>query len=384
MKHTDNVTRKRTVVFVANRGFALQNSRQLLIKHFLELGFKVVLITADDEYSRRLQNMGCTLEAVAFNRGGFNPFADAASFIALLKHYYRYKPCLIQHFHAKPVILGGIAARIALGRRRVVVSTITGLGHAFIRGGIVRHLASLGYRVSLRWASRIIFQNSDDKALFTTSRWVDADKAQLIVSSGVDCSRFSARTTTKAKPRKIRVFMVGRLLWQKGVGEFIEAAKVLKTEFPDVSFEVAGEEDAIHPDAVPMDYINQAVTDGSISYLGFVKEIESALAQIELFVLPSYREGVPRVVLEAAACGVPSIGADVPGTREVIDHSKTGLLVPVRDVDSLVAAIKTLLQDKGLRSTMGKNARKFVEKQFDSSVVTEKHLALYRKLGVDC
>lgn len=375
---------KRCVVFVANRGFALQNSRQSLIQSLLDSGYRVVLITADDEYSRLLKAIGCELEAVSFNRGGLNLFADVRSFIAMCKIYTRIQPLLIHHFHAKPVILGGIAARLALGAKGTVVSSITGLGHAFINGGFVRELASLGYRIALRWASCVIFQNKDDMALFESSGWLGSTKARLIVSSGVNCQKFSSKTDDTEKNDTIRVLMVGRLLWQKGVGEFIEAAKVLKSEFPDVSFEVAGEEDAIHPDAVPMDYLNQAVADGSISYLGFVKEIEKELAKIELFVLPSYREGVPRVVLEAAACGVPSIGADVPGTREVIDHRNTGLLVPVRDVESLIAAIRTLLLDKGLRSTMGKNAREFVEKRFDSSVVKEKHLSLYRELGVDC
>ncbi len=373
-----------SVVFVANRGFALQNSRRLLIQHLLDRGFNVVLITADDKYARALVSIGCELEVVRFNRGGLSIVSDIISFIQLIKLYRLHKPVLVHQFHAKPVILGGIAARMALGAKGQVVSTITGLGHAFISGGLIRELASIGYRISLPLSSRVVFQNTDDLRLFESKNWVRKNKARLIVSSGVDCQRYINASKNETLPINTQVLLVGRLLWQKGIGEFVEAARTLKDKFPNVDFLIAGEEDYVHPDSVPKEYIEKAVDEGVIKYLGFVDDIENKLALASLFVLPSYREGVPRVVLEAAAAGVPSVGADVPGTREVIIHGKTGLLVPVKDVASLVSAIEQLLDNEVLRKEMGKQARENVWQEFDFSIVTEKHIALYRELGVPC
>ncbi|MCB1757199.1 MAG: glycosyltransferase family 4 protein [Gammaproteobacteria bacterium] len=341
-----------------------------------------MVITSDDEHAHALVREGVVLEVISFNRGGFNFFRDILAFIGLLSIYRRHKPNLVHHFHAKPVIIGTLAARIAGNKNCLIVNTITGLGHAFIAGGWTRKLAGLGYKIALRKASLTIFQNRDDQSLFIENQWVQDNRTRLIIGSGVDSEKFVPGEKITPSNGGLRILMVGRLLWQKGVKEFVEAARVLKADFPTASFEIAGEQDPVHPDSIPMSYLEQCRQDGIISYIGYLNRLEDELKSVDLFVLPSYREGVPRVVLEASAAGVPCVGADVPGTREVIDNGKTGFLVPVKDSAALAEAMRKLMLDSTLRVQMGKFARESVKNNFDIRAITRKQLELYNDLNL--
>ncbi|MCK5538784.1 MAG: glycosyltransferase family 4 protein [Bacteroidales bacterium] len=373
--------KNRCVIFSANRGFALMNSRLPLMESLLSQGWRVVVATANDEYAGKLANKGIIIESVHFNRGGFSPKEDFIAYSVLRKIYKNYKPLLIHHFHAKPVILGTLAARHILGKEVKIVNSITGLGHAFTKGGISKQLASVGYHFSIPAGDVTIFQNRDDRQLFIKQGWVTPEQAQLIVSSGVDITRF--HPVEKLESSQPKLLMVGRLLWQKGVGEFIEAAKIVKKHFPNVRFQLAGEWDFIHPDAISKKQLDEPISKGIIEFLGYIHNMDEELPKIDLLVMPSYyREGVPRVVLEAAACGIPCIGADVPGTREAISDEKTGFLVPPQDSKALAKRILDLLKDNKLRQQMGNNARKMVEEQFDIKIITRKQLSVYKKIGV--
>ena len=371
------------MVFVANRGFALTSSRLPLMRYLLGLDWRVIAVTADDVHSRLLVEEGVILEPVIFNRGGFSPSLDFRAFLSLGRIYRHYQPNLIHHFHAKPVILGSIAAHLADEVQARVVNTITGLGYAFSRGGMVRWLASLGYRLALPWSSATIFQNPDDRNLFLDKRWVPESRARLIISSGVDCTHYSPPHGGLENDRP-RVLMVGRLLRQKGIQEFVEAARIVKQNFPDVRFQLAGEREPDHPDAVPEEMINRAVDEGVIEYLGYITNLHEIFPYTYVFVFPSfYREGVPRVVLEAAACGVPTVGGDVPGTREAVVDGETGYLVPPQDPKVLSERIGRLLGDENLRRDMGMTARAMVKNRFDVDVITRQQLDVYRDIGVE-
>lgn len=370
-------------IFVANRGFALTSSRLPLIRYLLDSGWKVVVVTADDSHSQHLVAVGATLEPVVFNRGGFAPAIDLHAFLLLSRIYRHYQPNLIHHFHAKPVILGSIAAHLANEVQARVVNTITGLGYAFSKGGMVRWLASLGYRLALPWSAATIFQNSDDRDLFLNKGWVPESRARLIISSGVDCVHYCPPHSGLENDRP-RVLMVGRLLHQKGIQEFIDAARIVKQNFPGVRFQLAGEREPSHPDAVPDEMINKAVNEGVIEELGYTTNLHEIFPYTYVFVFPSYyREGVPRVVLEAAACGVPTVGADVPGTREAVVDGKTGYLVPSKDSTALSERIGRLLGDENLRRDMGMAARAMVEDRFDVDVITRQQLDVYWDVGVE-
>jgi len=370
LKNDKTISLKPCVIFVANRGFALTNSRLLLIRHFLDMDWKVVAMTTDDTHSQYLVKEGVILEEVIFNRGGFSPSLDLKAFLSLKRIYRAYKPALIHHFHAKPVIMGSIAAHFSNDVQAKVINTITGLGYAFSKGGAIRWLASLGYRIALSRSDATIFQNVDDRSLFLQKGWVPKNRACLIISSGVDSSRFRL---PQVAPNNtfFKVMMVGRILFQKGVQEFIDAARIIKRSFPSVQFQLAGEVEPNHPDAVPDKIINQAVQDGIIEFLGYTENLQEIFPQISIFAFPSfYREGVPRVILEAAACGVPTVAADVPGSREAVIEGKTGYLVSPKDSRALAEGILKLLRDEALRKAMGEAARNMVETRFDIKDIT--------------
>lgn len=372
---------KKTVLFTANRGYALTSSRTDIIQHFLSLGWKLILATADDTESRELCRIGGILEPVHFTRSGISPVADMIAFHRLLSIYRKWQPCLIHHFHAKPVILGSFAARHIPGNSVRVVNTITGLGHAFITGGCISWLASLGYRLCLGKEFITIFQNRDDQNLFISKGWVTRERARLIPGSGVDTERF-VNIDRHGRDEGARVvIMLGRLLRQKGILEFLEVARRIRKTHPDVRFLWAGEEDLVHPDAVSGQWLQ--AQDG-VEFLGRLSDVVPVLSEADLMLFPSYyREGLPRVVLEAAAMGLPVVGFDVPGVREAVRNGETGFLVPKGDLDSLTQYVKKLLEDEVLRLQMGREARAVVVKSFDSRKIQKKYLDLYRELGFD-
>jgi glycosyltransferase involved in cell wall biosynthesis len=374
------MTNKPVIVFVANRGYALTSSRTLLIRHFLSSGWNVVLATADDAESRQLVELGAHLEPVTFKRGGLSVRSDMTAYRNLCSVYRRWRPALIQQFHAKPVILGSLAAqRVTNGRTRVV-NTITGLGHAFVTGGISSHLAGMGYRAALPKTDACIFQNSDDQAFFLDKKWISRRKAHLIAGSGVDIRRFSPVDRSGRGQDTPVVVMLGRLLNQKGIPEFVEVSRRIRKTFPKARFLWAGEEDPVHPDAVSGKWLQ---AQAGVEYPGRLSDVFPLLAEADLLLFPSYREGVPRVIMEAAATCLPTVAFHVPGVREVVRDERTGYLIEDRNVDAMTEKVEKLLKDEKLRLWMGQAARKMVEQTFDVRAVQEKYLQVYRELGLD-
>lgn len=373
--------KKPCAIFVANRGFALLSSRLLLLTRFVKKGWRVVAATADDEHAKTLREYGIIVEPVEFVRSGFAPRRDWKAFRRLCVLYRNNQPRLIHHFHAKPIILGGAAARRVAQAK--VVHTVTGLGHAFVAGRFARHLLAIGYKQFLDCGNLTVFQNSDDRDFFLQKGWILQEYARLIVSSGVDITRFQPGRTL-LKRETPRVLMVARLLREKGVYEFVEAAEICRKRHPLVRFQLAGEWDHIHPDAIKEECLREKTDSGVIEFLGFLDNIHEILPLVTLFVLPSYyREGIPRVILEAAACGIPVITTDVPGCREAIEDGVTGRLVPPRDSGRLAEAIQELLDDPKLCERMSRASRVRVEKKFDIRMITDKYLDVYREIGID-
>jgi glycosyltransferase involved in cell wall biosynthesis len=367
-------------LFAANRGYALTSSRTGLILHFLRSGWRVVLATSNDEESRQLQAMGADLEPATFHRGGFSPSADYRAYKRLLQIYQCWQPALVHHFHAKPVILGTIAARRVLDRSTKVVNTITGLGNAFVSGGIAGRFAGFGYGLALPRADLTIFQNRDDLELFRKRGWVPPERARCIPGSGVDTSRFGFVDRSSRENERPVVVMLGRLLQQKGIPEFVEVARRVN-RWQDVRFVVAGEEESGRSDAVSSNWLR---SQPDVEYVGRLADVFPLLESADLLLYPSYyREGVPRVVVEAAATGLPTVAFDVPGVREAVRDGETGYLVPYRDIDAMTERVDRLLQDSGLRDRMGRAARRMAEDSFDIRSIQAQHLRLYRGLGLD-
>lgn len=373
-------TTQPTVLISANRGYALTSSRELLIRNFLEAGWQVVLATADDVESQHLVDQGAHLEPVDFHRGGLSAIRDPLAFLRFCLIARKWRPALVQNFHAKPIVAGTLATRMVLGEQARIVNTITGLGHAFIEGGMTAKVAGLGYNFALPKADLTIFQNRDDRSLFIERGWVPEPCTELIVGSGIDVKQFTRADRTRAGSGAPVVVMLGRLLRQKGLPEFVRVARRTRDRWPEARFLWAGEDDPVHPDAVPAERVRD---QEDIEYLGRLSDVRELLAQADLLLFPSYREGVPRAVMEAASMGLPTVAFDVPGVREVVSDGETGYLVPPHDVERMSARVAQLLDDEELRTAMGRAARQMCEESFDIRVVCDQYLDAYRKLGVE-
>ncbi len=366
-----------SVIFVATRAFALTNSRSLLMNSFLKAGWQVVAAVPLEAEAKQLEEQGIIVEEVRFRRGPASPVQDLACLFRLFQIYRKYRPHLVHHFHGKPIILGSLAGLLVPGTKRV--NTLTGLGAPFLYGGWTKYLFLWGYRFLASHADRTIFQNSDDLNFFLKEGLVSQDRARLVTSAGVDTERFHPHGKNESAP--LQILMTARLLWRKGVREFVETAEIIKKKFPHVRFRLAGDWD-VASDAIPKDWLRAAVENGTIEYLGFVSRMETELNQTAIVVLPTYGgEGTPRVLLEAGACGVPVVTTDTPGCREYAAGG-TGILVPPRDVTALSEAVLKLIQDGPLRDRMGRQARERSLRDFDTRLIMQKHLEIYQEIGV--
>lgn len=374
------LAKSRVAIFVANRPYAILSSRRELLSHFMDQGWKVVVVTKNDDLSDEIKNMGFVHEPVNFTRGGVGLISDVAAFFKLCLIYNKYSPDLIQHFHAKPVILGSIAARFVLRKKVQVVSTITGLGHAFIKSGFIASLAGFGYKIALGAYSYVVFQNHDDQVLFLQKKWVDRDRQRLIIGSGIDLSRFAYVDRFVAQRPEIVVVMLGRVLMQKGLLEFSGVAESVEDSGARAKFIWAGEIDLDHPDSVDEKWFSE---NRHIEYVGRLDDVAPLLHNSDILLFPSYREGVPRAVMEASASGVPTVAFDVPGVREVVRDGVTGYLVPFGDIEALSQRVKHLLENSDLRREMGGKAREMAERHFDTRVIQGDYVKTYQSIGID-
>lgn len=348
------------------------------MRALVERGWRVIAATAPGDTRSGLEDEGVEVVDVPFRRGGFSA-RDASSLRALRCLYHEVSPQLVHHFNAKPIVYGGLVAR-GFSRTRVV-HTVTGLGHAFARQGLSRLGASAAYRLTGPRADAVVFQNCADREVFVHHGWVHPARAHLILSSGVDLDRFGepARQASEVET----VLMVARLLWGKGVGEFVEAARILRRRGHCAPLILGGEWEPEHPDGVDRDYLRAAESEGAITFRGYVVDMPAALDDTAVFVAPSYYpEGVPRVLLEAAASHRPVVAADAAGAREVVRHEETGLLVPRGDPVTLADAIEVLLEHPKQRAVMGEAAHHHVASRFSLQAVTQQHLQIYRDLGL--
>jgi glycosyltransferase involved in cell wall biosynthesis len=365
---------KKLIIF-ASFAPSLLNFHKDLIKSFLVRGFNVVALAPKNtitlEFNEEFQKVfpEVSLHVIAMNAHGMNPFKDIKSFIALIRFFKKERPDYLFSYTIKPVIYGSLAAKIA--RVPYIFSMITGLGTTFLvrnfRDRCIHHMVKWLYKIALTNNSMVIFQNPDDQVLFINKKIVKAEKTALVAGSGVNVEHFSVVPL----PIDLTFIFVGRLIIDKGVVEFIEAAKLVKQDYPHIKIIILGGMLAFHPRALDERILRAARDDGVIEYIPEVKDVRSYLAAASVLVLPSYREGVPRSALEAMSMGRPVIVTDVPGCREVVVDGHTGFKVPVKNVHALKAAMLKFIQDPSLCITMGVAARAMVEQRFKSSVVNE-------------
>lgn len=370
------------VIFFANTDWYLYNFR-LAFAHFLrDRGFEVVMLSPVGSFGPLLEAQGFRWLGLDMDRRSLNPARELALIRRISAVYAAEEPDIVHHFTIKCVVYGSLIARWHGVRNRV--NAVTGMGYVFsdegFRARLLRPVVRNLIRATLGGdGSRLILQNKDDLAAFVAAELASTESTHVIMGSGVDTSRFRPRTSAR-RSGAMRVLLASRLLWDKGIREYIEAAGLVKEAGLSVEFLLAGNPDPGNPASVPEAQITKWQESAAVQYLGHVSDMPRLLADIDVAILPSYREGVPRSLLEAAACGLPIITTDVPGCREVVRHGFNGLLVPARDPAALAAAIRFMYERPEERTNMGSAARDTVLSAFDQRIVFEKTFSVYRDL----
>lgn len=343
-----------------------------------DAGFDVSVATRVHSHGAQITAAGLHLIPLGLRRSSRNPWRELAAINEITRIYRRIAPDIVHHVAMKPVLYGSLAAKIA--GVPVVVNALAGMGYVFtsrkLSAKLLRPLITLALRFLLK-NGRVILQNPDDRAALIKAGVLKAEQVTLIRGSGVDTALFQLTPEPDGAPL---VVLPARMLWDKGVGEFVAAATALKQDGIDARFVLAGERDPDNPADIPLEQLQAWHESGNVAWLGKQEDMQSLLAQANIVCLPSYREGLPKALLEAAASGRAIVATDVPGCREAVQHNENGLLVPARNAADLAAALRLLIENPPLRRRFGLRGRKMAEQEFSVEKITAETLALYREM----
>jgi glycosyltransferase involved in cell wall biosynthesis len=321
--------------------------------------------------------MGCECIDLPVASKGTNPLHDLRTLRALYQHYRALKPDVVFHYTIKPNIYGSVAAWLA---RVPSLAVTTGLGYVFIQKSRAAQVAKLLYRFAFRFPREVWFLNRDDETAFREGNLLaHPERARLLHGEGVDLEDFAFASLPERN--EFSFVLIGRLLWDKGVGEYVEAARQLRARYPHARFKLLGPVGVDNPSAITREEVAAWEREGVIEYLGETADVRPYISDADCVVLPSYREGVPRTLMEASAMGRPIVATDVPGCREVVADGENGLLCQARDADSLAAALSKMLDmPQSERAAMATRGRKKIEKEFDERVVVQRYRDLIRDI----
>lgn len=365
-------------VITANTSWYLYNFRKNTILALLKQGYSVVAIAPRDDYSQKLIELGATYIPIRIDSGGTNPVNDLATFYAFYKIYKKHNPCVALNFTPKNNIYSTLAAKLADVK---VINNIAGLGTLFINESLASKIARALYKYSQSKADFIFFQNEDDRALFKSHQIACHVKSDRLPGSGADLSRFIV--SPAPDDGATRFLLIARMLFDKGIGQYVEAARTLKKQYGDaVEFRLLGFLDVDNPSAVSKGQMDKWMQEGVINYLGTSDNVEAEIAQVDCMVLPSYyREGVPKSLLEAGAMGKPIVTTDNVGCRETVDDGFNGFICEPRSAESLTNALsKIIIMPHSERLQLGVNSRIKIENEFDEKIVINKYLAAVSEL----
>jgi len=370
------------ILFVVNEpGFFLSH-RLEIAEEAKRSGLDVHVATKPGEFVAKIKALGFVHHVLPLSRSGCNPVLEIQTLLTLWKLVWELKPDVLHLVTIKPVLYGGIVARLAPVKG--VVSAISGLGYVFTSQGfkskVYRKIVHTLYWLALKKKNlRVIFQNSDDMNHFFKNGIVATSKAEIIYGSGVDLKVFSYSPEMDGIPV---VSMAARLLSDKGVYEFVEAARILKNRGVKAHFQLIGDIDIGNPTSITKGDLNSWRQEKIVDLLGYREDVKTLFSNSNIVVLPSYREGFPKVLIEAAASGRAVVTTDVPGCRDAIDPKVSGLLVPVRNSEALADAIEELVVKPKLRQKFGKAGRQLAERKYSINFVVKKHLDIYKQLGI--
>ena len=362
---------KKTIALLVNTSWNIYNFRMNIVKALTDQGYEVLCIAPPDQYSTKLIADQVKYVPVAMENRGVNAWKDFLLFLTLWKIFKQYKPDVILQFTIKPNIYGSLAAKLA---GIPVINNVSGLGTVFLNDSLSSKVAMQLYKIAFQSPFKVFFQNSEDRDLFVTKKLIKFDISQVIPGSGVNLNRFSYQPY---KRQNTFVFvMASRLIHDKGLFEYLEACNLVKEQF--------GEAVECWLQGAPADHEHSGITQAqldrilsryAVKYFPFTDSIEKFLRHADVVVLPSYREGVSRMLLESAAMGKPLIATDVAGCREIVKNQFNGLLCKVKDAKDLSQAMISMFEKSETElQVMGENSRQLVEKEFSDEVVTTAYL----------
>lgn len=371
------------VLLFANTDWYLYNFRRSLAIALRETGYDVLLVSPAGPYGAKLTELGFRWIPAPMQRLSLNPFRELRLLLWLRRLLVEEKVRLVHGFTIKNAVYGSLAARLSGVDARI--NAVAGMGYVYTsddaKARLLRPIVSALLQLALKGrGARLVLQNPDDVNFFVQAGLAAPDQMRLILGSGVDCQRFCPADAAPQGMPSLRVLLPARLLWDKGVAEFVEAARLLKASGRNMEFLLAGTPDEGNPAAVPLEQVLTWQREGLLQWLGHVADMPGLYRSVNVVVLPSYREGLPKGLIEASACGVPIITTDAPGCREVVVNGENGFLIPVKNAYALADAVAALADDEVLRIQMGANARRMVIAKFDEKIVLKQTLAVYDEL----
>ena len=368
------------IMMTANAAWNIWNFRRPLVEALSGDGYRITVLAPPDDAVPELERLGCCVRPLKMSVKSLNPIEDLKLQRRFQNAFREERPDAVLSYTIKNNIFGARAARAS---RVPFLPNVTGLGTAFLSGKLIQMVTEQLYRRSFSPLPVIFFQNEDDRDLFLDRRLVRADQARLLPGSGIDLTRFTPVEMPSTQEPPV-FLMIARLLRDKGVLEFVDAARQIKSRHPMARFQLLGATGSENRTAIDAATVQTWVTEGVVEYLGTTDDVRPAIAAASCVVLPSYREGAPRTLIEAAAMARPVVATDVPGCRAVVDRDVSGLLCEVRSADSLAAAIERFLTlPFEARRSMGKAGRAKMEREYDQALVVAAYRAALPVLATD-
>ncbi len=362
-------------VLFANTDWYLYNFRLAYAQFLKSKGWDVILMSPAGVYAEKLKELGFRHIALEFSRKGMNPAAEHDTVRRIREVYAAERPDLVHHFTIKCMIYGSLAAR-QVGIKSVV-NSVTGLGFVFLSRKpsvcLLRALIKRLYKKAFK-GTQVIFENPDDRALFLKMGLVDERSSCVILGTGIDTEAFVPVRPPDTTPLTI---LPARMLWDKGIGEFVEAATAIRAEGIQARFALIGKLDEGNPACVESETLTRWQKEGNVEWWGWQEDIYACISLADIVCLPSYREGLPKILLEAASCGRPIVTTDVPGCREIVIDGLNGLLVQVKSAEALKDALLRLIKDRDLRIKMGEAGRELAVSRFSTEIVNRETYKIY-------
>ena len=370
----------RHILFVVTEDWYFVSHRMHMAIYAIEKGFKVTLITNTYKYKEIIESSGIEVFDWSINRSGLNVFSEIKSIYSLMSLIKKINPDILHAVALKPVIYSSIASIFA--NINVMVHALGGLGYFFssnlISARIARPILLNILRLSFKGSNvRLILQNCDDRDLFISLKIINPKKVVLIKGAGVNINEYYPSKLTKDMPV---IILPARMLWDKGIAEFIECAKRFNENGIKARFCLIGAPDLHNPQSVTMSQLNNWVDKGVVEWWGHQKNMIEVYSKASIICFPSYREGLPKSLLEAASCGLPIVAFDVPGCREVVKDGVNGYLVSLKDVDSMYKALLRLVKDQNASYIMGLNGRDLVVKEFSETIIAAQTLKVWNEV----